>query len=127
MEKLLRTSLIAIGIALLSTPALSHHGAAVVYDLSEHLTMSGTVTDFQFVNPHVLIFFEVENDDGSSTVWSAGLTSPNRLARSDGWTRETFKPGDTVTITGSPARSGAPSLWVDAVLDGNGNSLLQGE
>ena len=56
-----------------------------------------------------------------------GLTSPNRLARSDGWSRETFKPGDAVTITGSPARSGAPSLWVDAVLDGNGKSLLQGE
>ena len=127
MKRAFSTAGIAIALAVTSGLALAHHGAAVVYDLAQHVTISGTVTDFQFVNPHVLIFFEVENDDGTSTVWSAGLTSPNRLARSDGWSRDTFKPGDAVTITGSPARSGAPSLWVDAVLDGSGNALLQGE
>jgi len=68
----------------------------------------------------------VDNDDGSKTVWSAGLTSPNRLARSDGWSKDMFKAGDTVTITGSPARAGAPSLWVEGVLDADGNSLLGG-
>jgi hypothetical protein len=127
MKRRLHTVWLAAAAAVTSGLALAHHGAAVVYDLSQHLTMSGTVTDFQFVNPHVLIFFEVSNEDGSSTVWSAGLTSPNRLARSDGWTRTTFEPGDAVTITGSPARSGAPSLWVDAVYDGDGNALLEGE
>jgi hypothetical protein len=127
MKRAFYSACIAVTLAVTSGLALAHHGAAVVYDLSQHLTMSGQVTEFQFVNPHVLIFFEVQNDDGTSTVWSAGLTSPNRLARSDGWSRDTFKPGDTVTITGSPARSGAPSLWVDAVLDGDGNSMLQEE
>jgi hypothetical protein len=120
------TTLVALGLTAASGAALAHHGASVVYDLSQHLTMTGTVTEFQFVNPHVLIFFEVTNDDGSKTVWSAGLTSPNRLARSDGWSKDMFKAGDTVTITGSPARAGAPSLWVEGVLDGDGNSLLGG-
>ena len=106
--------------------AQAHHGASVVYDLSQHVTLTGMVTDFQFVNPHVLIFFEVASDDGTTTVWSAGLTSPNRLARSDGWTKDMFEPGDVVTITGSPARGGAPSLWVEGVLDGEGKSLLSG-
>jgi len=126
MKSLLKTSLIALGLTFASSAVLAHHGASVVYDLSQHLTMTGKVTEFQFVNPHVLIFFEVEGEDGSKTVWSAGLTSPNRLARSDGWSKDMFKAGDTVTITGSPARSGAPSLWVEGVLDGDGNSLLGG-
>jgi hypothetical protein len=126
MKSLLKTTLLALGLSIASGAAVAHHGASVVYDLSQHMTMTGTVTDFQFVNPHVLIFFEVEGDDGTKTVWSAGLTSPNRLARSDGWSKTMFKPGDTVTITGSPARAGAPSLWVEAVLDGQGNSLLGG-
>lgn len=126
MRTRLTTTLVALGLTAASGAALAHHGASVVYDLSQHLTMTGKVTEFQFVNPHVLIFFEVTNDDGSKTVWSAGLTSPNRLARSDGWSKDMFKAGDTVTITGSPAREGAPSLWVEGVLDGNGKSLLGG-
>lgn len=125
-KNLLKSMACALCLAMASGVVLAHHGASVVYDLSQHLTMTGTVTDFQFVNPHVLIFFEVEGEDGAKTVWSAGLTSPNRLARSDGWSKDMFKPGDTVTITGSPARAGAPSLWVEAVLDGQGKSLLGG-
>ena len=127
MKSLLKTSLITFSLAMASGVALAHHGSSVVYDLSQHITLTGKVTEYQFVNPHVLIFFEVEGDDGTKTVWSAGLTSPNRLARSDGWTKDMFKAGDTVTISGSPARSGAPSLWVEAVSDANGKALLGGE
>ncbi len=124
MRTLRQSTVVVLGLILGSGAVLAHHGAAVVYDLSQSVTMTGAVTDFQFVNPHVLIYFEVEADDGATTIWSAGLTSPNRLARSDGWSKDMFQAGDTVTITGSPARSGAPSLWVDQVLDGNGRPLL---
>ncbi len=113
----------AAGIILFSAGVAAHHGASVVYDLNQTVDMSGTVTDFQFVNPHVLIFFEVTERDGTIVVWSAGLTSPNRLARSDRWTRDILRPGDQVTITGSPARGGAPSLWVAQVV-ANGKPLL---
>lgn len=110
---------VAAGILLFSVGSSAHHGASVVYDLNQKVTMTGTVTDYQFVNPHVLIFFEVTAEDGTAVVWSAGLTSPNRLARSDGWNREMLKPGDQVSILGSPARGGAASLWVQQVfLDG---------
>ncbi len=124
MRTLIRSTTLIIGLVLGSGAVLAHHGASVVYDLSQSMTMTGAVTDFQFVNPHVLIYFEVEADDGTTTIWSAGLTSPNRLARSDGWSNDMFQAGDIVTITGSPARSGAPSLWVDQVLDGDGRPLL---
>ena len=115
---------LAAGLLFFGLPSFAHHGSNVVYDLTKSITVTGTVARFQFVNPHVLIYFEVEADDGATTIWSAGLTSPNRLARSDGWSKDMFQAGDTVTITGSPARSGAPSLWVDQVLDGNGRPLL---
>lgn len=110
---------VAAGILLLPVGSFAHHGASVVYDLNQKVTMTGTVTDYQFVNPHVLIFFEVTGEGGTVVGWSAGLTSPNRLARSDGWSRDTLKPGDKISILGSPARGGAPSLWVQQVfLDG---------
>ena len=124
MRALVKLAAVAIGFVLGSGTVLAHHGASVVYDMSQSVTMTGLVTDFQFVNPHVLIYFEVEEIDGNTTIWSAGLTSPNRLARNDGWSSDTFEPGDAVTIIGSPARTGAPSLWVEQVLDGNGNPLL---
>lgn len=126
MKTLQGIATLAVASTIAWASAQAHHGASVAYDLSQHMTLTGQVTDFQFVNPHVLIFFEVSNEDGTKTVWSAGLTSPNRLARSDGWRKDMLKPGDTVTITGSPARGGAPSLWVEAVLDGQGKSLLSG-
>ncbi len=97
----------------------AHHGTSTVYDLYQVVSVAGTVTDFQFVNPHVLIFFEVTEPGGAVVTWSAGLTSPLRVARSDGWSRDTLKPGDQISITGFPARNGAPSLWVQqVVLDG---------
>jgi hypothetical protein len=114
---------IATGIMLFSAGVAAHHGASVVYDLNQTVDMTGAVTDFQFVNPHVLIFFEVTERDGTMVVWSAGLTSPNRLARSDRWTKNTLRPGDWVTVTGAPARGGAPSLWVAQVV-ANGKPLL---
>ncbi len=120
ISKVLTIYSVAAVILLFSVGSSAHHGASVVYDLNQKVSITGTVTDFQFVNPHVLIFFNVAGEDGAVVAWSAGLTSPNRLARSDGWSRDTLKPGDQVSITGSPARGGAPSLWVQQVtVDGD--------
>jgi hypothetical protein len=114
----------ALGVSLAAVPAFAHHGAAVTYDLATTESVTGVVTDFQFVNPHVLVFVDVEAD-GKTTNWSAGLTSPNRLARTDGWSRTTLKPGDRVTVIGNPAKNGAPSLWVRQIQDGDGKDLLE--
>ena len=124
MKKLLAPFILTVGLVISPVALFAHHGASVVYDLTQSVTVSGVVTDFQFKNPHVLIFFEVEEADGSKVVWSAGLTSPNRLARSDAWTKNLFKAGDRITITGSPARGGAPSLWVEGILNEQGIAQL---
>ena len=65
MRTLMKSTALAVGLALGSGAVLAHHGASVVYDLAQSMTMTGSVTDFQFVNPHVLIYFEVEADDGT--------------------------------------------------------------
>jgi DNA/RNA endonuclease YhcR with UshA esterase domain len=112
-------------VAGLSLPSSGHHGSNVVYDLNESITISGTVTEFQFVNPHTLILFEITGEDGSVVTWLAGMSSSLGLARNEGWTRETINTGDEVIITGAPARNDAPSIWVEQI-EVNGEPMLKG-
>src|SRR5688500_11262330 len=98
----------------------AHHGAAI-YDQSKTVTVTGTVTQFRFANPHVLIFAAVVGADGKTVEWSGELTSPTRLARGEEeggvkWSREIIKPGDRITLSGNPARNGAPALVLQRVL-----------
>ena len=108
-------------LAVCSEPASAHHGAAA-YDPDHVVTVKGSVTEFQFVNPHVLIFFEAKNDKGEAEAWQGELTSPNRLGRV-GWTKRTLKPGDTVTVTGQAAKNGKRSIWIQKILGPDGEPL----
>ena len=125
MNSKLVAILAGFAIAGLSLPSSGHHGSNAVYDLVQSITVSGTVTEFQFVNPHTQILFEVTGEDGSIVTWLAGMSSSLGLGQNEGWTRETIKPGDEITITGSPARNDAPSIWVGEI-DVNGEPMLKG-
>jgi hypothetical protein len=125
---------LATGAALFSGIGAAHHGAGA-YDTSAKTTVTGKISDFRFVNPHVLIYAEVTAADGTVTEWSGELTSPNRLARGrptqdrDGvaWSRTILQPGDAVTLMGNPARNGAPSLRllkVVKIVDGQEQVLV---
>ncbi len=110
---------VVIWVLLFSVGLSAHHGVAL-YDVSQMINVTGTVTDFQFVNPHVRIFFDVTGEDGTVVGWSADLTTPIRLRAVDGWNRDTLKPGNQISITGSPATDGARLMWVEQVfVDGN--------
>ena len=124
MNSKLVAMIAGLGIACLSFPSMGHHGSNVVYDLNQTITVTGTVTDYQFVNPHTLIFFEITADDGSVVGWLGGLPSSGGLARTEGWTRDTLKPGDEIIVTGAPARNAAPSVWIEQVVL-NGEPLLR--
>ena len=113
----------AAGFLFFSVASLGHQGSNTVYDLNQTITIEGTITDFQFVNPHTLIFLDVTGEDGAVVSWLGGLSGPNHLAREEGWTRDTFKPGDQVSIIGAPARGGTPSVWIEQVFL-NGTPLL---
>ena len=90
----------------------AHHGTAVSYDSSKPITLKGTVTEFVFLNPHAQIYFDVKDAAGKVVHWAAELQSPANLRR-DGWSKETFKPGDQLTITPHPSKAGTPVGNVD--------------
>ena len=114
-----------VGLLSLSAPSYSHHGTSIVYDLTQMVTISGTVTNFRFVNPHTFIHFDVHGEGGKVVSWLGGLSAQTSLSQREDWTIETLKPGDEITVTGAPARGGAPSVYVRQVIL-NGEPLLEG-
>jgi hypothetical protein len=114
---------------LAAAPVAAHHGAGV-FEPESKVTVQGTVTDFQFVNPHVLVYMTVKGGDGKEVQWGGELTSPNRLARDARavkWHKEILKPGDRITITGHPARNGAPMMDILKIVDAEGTVLIDDE
>jgi hypothetical protein len=107
--------------AVWSAPLSAHHGSAA-YDPDHVVTVTGTVTEFQFSNPHVLVYFEAKTDKGAADPWQGELTSPNRLGRV-GWTKRTLKPGDSITVTGMSAKNGKHSLWIQKIIGPDGEPL----
>jgi len=89
-----------------AAPALAHHSFAAEYDAAKPVTLTGTVTKVEWTNPHARFYIDVKNADGTMTNWNLELASPNYLKRA-GWSSESLKQGDVVTIEGSLARSGA--------------------
>jgi hypothetical protein len=107
-SRLTRILVIASGFLILSAAVFAHHGGAE-YDSKKPVTLHGTVTALQFVNPHALLIFNVKDESGKMTEWTAELQSPNLLARR-GWSRSTLKPGDEVIVTGHAVKNGAPAM-----------------
>lgn len=91
-----------------SLPVSAHHGAAE-YDNTKTISLQGTVTALQYLNPHALILFTVKDDKGQTAEWTAELQSPNLLSRR-GWSRSTLKPGDQIVVTGHPVKNGVKAM-----------------
>jgi len=110
-----------IGLALLTTSALAHHGSSV-YD-TKSTTYKGTVTDFQFMNPHTEIWFDVTGADGKVEKWTGEAPSLTTMSRL-GWNKTLFKPGDQVTFTGNVAKSGAKIMRLRKIVFPNGKETV---
>jgi Family of unknown function (DUF6152) len=87
-------------------PARAHHGNSA-YDEAHWISISGTVTEFVWANPHCQIFLDVKADKGAAVNWAIESQSPGILRRNN-WTRASVKAGDQITITLAPAKNGAP-------------------
>lgn len=110
--------------ALLTTQATyAHHSFAVHFVENEIVSVSGTVTGFRFSNPHGILSFEVKKDDGTLEQWRAETNSPNVLRRR-GWTKDSLKAGDTITVDGFPSRDGTPYMRVSKVTFADGHELV---
>jgi hypothetical protein len=105
--KLARLALVALTLTT-ALPAFAHHGTAVSYEQGAWITVKGTVTEFRWRNPHSALFLDIVDDKGAQVNYAIELPSPVLMSRSNGWTRATFKEGDTVEFRVHPSRTGAP-------------------
>ena len=111
----------ALGAIVASSPASAHHSTAE-YDMTSSTTVKGTVTKFEWTNPHAYITIESKDDKGAVVEWTAELASLGMLSRVN-WKRDTVKPGDEITIYGNRAKDGRTVMRLDTVALANGQEL----
>ena len=115
----------AVGLLLVSGPVFAHHGVANLYDMNKVVTLKGTVTKFQWTNPHNQIFFDVTDEKGTVVHWVVA-TEPPQVMLERGWTRKSLNPGDQVTVYVFAAKNGAPVGNVQKIVLPDGKELTAG-
>ena len=100
---------VAVFCLLAMTGSMNAHHSTAMYDSAHPITVTGAVKKFDWTNPHAFIFLDVKNEKGEVVEWGVEMMSLNHL-RGYGWTSKTVKVGDMISCTGSPAKSGAPSM-----------------
>src|SRR5881296_3242088 len=88
-----------------SAPMIAHHSFAAEFDGNKGIKLTGTVTKVEWMNPHTYFYIDVTESNGQTVNWGLEMGSPNGLMRA-GWTRNTLKVGDEVTVEGSQAKDG---------------------
>jgi len=123
--KLLAVLVAGLGLFLCTVPMLAHHSFAAEYDSTKPVTLTGTVTLVEWMNPHARFYIDVKDEKGETVNWELELGSPNGLMR-QGWTRNSLKKGDQVTITGSLAKDGSKLANARTVKLADGRSVFAG-
>ena len=119
----IRVSLAALTVAALSGPgAEAHHSFAAEFSYDESGTISGEVVEVLYVNPHARYFIAIDNEDGKEILWDAQTRSPNALA-AVGWTKDTVRVGEHITIEGNLGRDGAPKIWIRELRKASGEVI----
>jgi hypothetical protein len=109
--------------ALLGGSAVSaHHSFAVFFDDTKTIEITGSVTEFRFSNPHAIISLEIKNKAGATEEWKAETNAVTLLKRR-GWTKDSLKPGEVVTINGWPSRDGANDRRMQTIKKADGTVL----
>jgi hypothetical protein len=107
MQKKFLAVLAALGCALLfAGAATAHHGVAG-YDMTKTVTLHGTVTKFDWSNPHVVVYLDAKSEGGEMQHWTIEFASPVHMVRA-GWSKSSMKAGDDIVIDTHPSRNGAP-------------------
>jgi len=113
---------IAAGLLSVSLPLFAHHGTAV-FDMNKILTMNGSVTQWDWSNPHCLLQFDIKNEGGQVTHWIAETQNPAEMV-SLGWGKTSFKPGDEVTVTLMPVKNGRPYGRIKLIVLPDGKTFV---
>jgi hypothetical protein len=113
---------LAVFLLAISSPAFAHH-AWHGYDMDNLTSVRGTVTQFDWSNPHVWISMEMTDDKGAIEKWNAGGPSPSRMAGT-GWDKDTLKAGDQITAVGHRIKDGTYNLRLVKVVLSDGRELI---
>jgi uncharacterized protein DUF6152 len=112
---------VGLAISIFSAPLAAHHGYAA-YETDKKVTIKGTVTDWRWSNPHCVLQLDVKDDSGNVAHWVAETENPAAMAR-NGWTKESLKVGDEITLSAVPVKNGRPVGRIIEISLSNGQKL----
>jgi Family of unknown function (DUF6152) len=115
----------AVGAFGASGTALAHHSFSAEFSRDLPIEVTGTVSKVEWMNPHARFYVDVKDDKGETVTWNFELTTPNLLMRK-GWTRNSLKAGETVTVKGWRARNDPHVANANSVKLANGKELFTG-
>jgi hypothetical protein len=119
--KIAKVFFTVLGLLALSLPVYTHHGVQA-YDAKNPVTLKGTIAKFEWINPHSQIHLDVTDASGKVVHWNFECQPPNILHHA-GWTRNSLKPGDQVTVIGNPAKNGMPIGIITKIVLSSGEEL----
>jgi hypothetical protein len=93
-----------------------------MFDSTTEVTLKGNVVEWKWINPHCTLRMDVKDKDGTVKTWSVATSNVADLSKR-GWSRKTFSPGDEVTVTARPAKSGEPVGMIESVVLADGRKL----
>jgi hypothetical protein len=113
------------GFLIICSPAFAHHGGSM-YDRTHVINVKGTVTTYEWANPHVMIYADAVGGNGDVQKWSIETRGgPNVLAKA-GWSKDTIKVGEQITLVGYRNKNGTFNMRLQKVIFANGMELLPG-